>query len=210
MPTSRQMHDLQELTEKVQKIIGKYEERLTSAGVKITVYKRYFETEVEERRTYSPSVKLFNLIDYYLDKKRERKYKNERNKYHCMILSVVPIEKSLLPKVSCKEYAFVYRKVERAHIGREPQRITYEEEKFLRKIEKRILKIIKNAEHHGVQKTCMDTVLDAIRYCSSSKYAYKGKVLGKERSSWGLIFTIGIVILAAVVVMASWGIRSLF
>lgn len=129
------------------------------------------------------------------------KFKNERNKYHCIIISVLPIDKSLIRRECCKDYAFVYRKVERAHIGQPPQKITYEEGKLLRKIEKRVFKIIKNAEKHGVQKTCKDTFLDAIRYCSSSKYEYKGLVLGKERSLWELFFILIIGILAIALVL---------
>lgn len=196
MPESGQ---IQELKDKVQNIISKYEERLASAGVKITVSKRYFEADVKERNTYHPDagVRLLNDIDRHFDKKRELKYKNERNKYHCIIISVLPVDKSIVPKEYCKDYAFVIRKVERAYIGEKPQRITYKINKLLRKIEKRISKITGNAENHGVQKTCKDTFWDAIRYCFSSKYGYKSKVLGKERSFWELIFisVIGIVVL---------------
>ena len=207
MPDSNQM---QALRDKVQTLVDQYEESLTSAGVKITVSKRYFETDVHERAAYSRRAGFLFLIDRYIDKKRERKYKHERNKYHCLILSVLPIDQSLVSKDHCKDYAFVLRKVERAHTGQKPQRFKCEENKLLRKIEKRILKLLKKAEKRGAQKTCKDTPLGAMRYFCSSKYAYKNKVLGKDRSSWDLIFVFVIVLLAVLVVLAVWGISSLF
>ena len=205
LPENKQLH---ELRDKVQNIICKYEERLTLAGIKITVSKKYFEIDVHERAT-SHNAGIFSLIDYYIDKKRERKYKNERNKYHCIILSVLPMDPSLVRREHCKDYAFVLRKVERAHTGQKPQRRIYEENKLLRKVEKRILKIIKKAEDSGVEKTCRDTPLNAIRYFCSPKYAYKNKVLGKERSSWDLIFTFVIGILAIALLLAVWMISRL-
>ena len=209
MPDSGQM---QEIKAKVQDIISKYEKRLASAGVEVTVSKRYFEVAVRERNNYSydAALHLLNDIAKYFDKKRERKYKNKRNKYHCIIISVHPVDKNLVRSEYCKDYAFVFNKVERAHIGEEPKQTTYAEDKLLPKIEKRILKIIRSAENHGVQKTCKDTFFDVIRYCASSKYEYKGKVLGKELSSWELIFVLIIAAITTTVVLASWGISSLF
>ena len=202
---------LQELKEKVQDIISKYEERLASAGVEVTASKRYFEVAVRERNNYSydAALHLFNDIAKYFDKKRERKYKNKRNKYHCIIISVHPVDKNLVRREYCKDYAFVFNKVERAHIGEKPEQTTYAEDKLLLKIEKRILKIIRSAENHGVQKTCKDTFSDVIRYCSSSKYEYKGNILGKELSSWELIFILIFAAITAAVVLACWGISSL-
>ena len=202
----------QELKDKVQNIISKYEERLTSAGVKIVVSKRYFETDVEDRISYSydAGVQLLKRIDYYFAKKRERKYKHERNKYHCIIISVFPIDKNLVRRECCKDYAFVLRKAERDHIGQKPKRIIYDEDKLLLKIEKRILKIIKNAENCGVQKACKDTFFDVIRYITLSKYEYKSMVLGKERSSWDLIFLLITVMITVAFVLSAWKIGSLF
>lgn len=203
---------MQEIKDKVFAIILKYEKKLATKGIMLAVSKKYFETDVEERDTYHPNagVRLLNHVDRHFDKKRERNYKYERNKYHCIILSVLPINKNLLQREYCKDYAFVLCKVERAHIGQEPQRITYEEDRVLSKIEKRILKTIHKAEKHSMQKVCTDTLLDAVRYSVCSKYEYKSKVLGKERSSWELIFLIAIGILAVAFVLANWGIVNLF
>ena len=201
MPESGEMLTLRD---KVQNIVSKYEARLVSAGIRIAVSKRYFEFDVQEPSSYSPDhgVGLLNLIDRHFSKKRERKYyKNEKNKSHCIILSVLPIHKNLVRKEYCKDYAFVLRKVWRAHIGYKPERITYSEDKLLSRIEKRILKIVKSAEDRGIQKTCKDTFWDVIRYCFSLKYGYKSKVLGKKLSSWDLIFVFLILILVIVVIV---------
>lgn len=196
--------------DKIQNIINKYEDRLASVGVKITVSKRYFEVDVTERNTYHPvaGMRLLNYIDRYFDKKRERKYKNERNKYHCIVLSVIPIAKNLVCREYCKDYAFVLRKVERAHIGQEPQKIQYGETKVLSRIERRILKILKAAEKHLAETVCKDTWFDAIRYLAP-KYSYKEKVLGKELATWELAFMLTVGVLAIILVLFTWIISSL-
>ena len=81
-------------------------------------------------------------LDKALDRKRERKYNYERNRYHCIVLTAVPADGSFDRKL-CREYAFVLKKVERAHIGDKPIKYSYEEKKVLSKIEKRIQKLIK-------------------------------------------------------------------
>ena len=201
MSESKQM---QEFKVKVQDLVSKYEEKLSSVGIKITVAKRYFEEFVHGWNNYSPNpgVRLISNVERYFYEKREQKYyKNEKNKYHCIILSVLPVENNIVRKDYCRDYSFVLRKVERAHIGQKPERILYEEDKILSKIEKRIQKIIKKAENYGSQKACADNYFDVIRYCSSLKYGYKNKMLGKDRSTWELIFGIGFGILAITVIV---------
>ena len=65
------------------------------------------------------------------------------------------------------------RKVERAHIGEEPRRVTYEEEKILSKVEKRILKTLKKADRASAREVCKNNIFDAIRYSMNAKYGYK-------------------------------------
>ncbi len=187
---------MQEFKSKVQAIIREYEEFLSENGVKITVSKKYFETKVSEY--FHSNSPLFNAIDAAIARKKEKEkgYHYQRNKYHCIVLSLLPVDKNLVRREYCKEYAFVLRKVERAHIGQAPERIFYEEDKVLAKIEKRIQKIIKSAEKESAQKVCKDTVCDIFRYTTLPKYAYKEKILGKDRSSWELLFLIpGILLL---------------
>ena len=121
----------------------------------------------------------------------------------------MPLDKGLVRRDHHKDYAFVIRKVERAHIGIKPQRIAYKEAKLLAKIEKRILKILKKAETADIRKVCSDTLFDAFRYSSLNKYAYKNKILGKERFSWELIFLISSGIIAFFLAFLLWLIGKL-
>lgn len=203
---------MQGFKNKVQDIIDKYKDSLASKGIKITVSKKYFETEVQERSGGTGAMAIFNAIDRVQDRKKEKKngYNYERNKYHCIVLSLCPIDKNLVCREYCREYSFFLRKVERAHIGLEPSRIAYEENKVLAKIEKRILKIIKKSEKHTPQRVCGDTLRDALRYSFSYKYEYKKTILGKDKTSWEIFFAIIAGILAFLIVFMAWVIGKLF
>lgn len=184
---------MEEFKDKVQTLVDGYRAQLASRGIQIAVSKRYYETNVEERNTYHPEagVRLLNRIDRYLDKKAEKKYHYQRNKYHCIILTVQPSKKGIVRKEDCRDYAFMLQKVERAHIGLEPTRVIYEENWLLGKIEKCIQKILNKAETATTEAVCKNTFPDAIRYASLKKYQYKQKFLGKERFFWESIFFIG-------------------
>lgn len=183
---------MQEIKKKVQEILDRYEERLLLAGVRIDLSKKYFESEVSDRQTYHPDniTRLFNVISKNVERKREKKYKRVPNRYHSLVLTVLPDDKKLIRCDLCRDWAFLLSKIERAHTGEAPQRVEYEESKVLSKIEKRIEKILKTAEEKGAQKACRDTVLDALRYMHSRKYAYKKTVLGKDRFFWDIAFTL--------------------
>ena len=192
---------MQEIKEKVLEMISKYEEQLTAKGIKIIVFKKYTETEVSERygNHTSPGGAIFNSIDRAIDRNTEIKngYHFEKNKYHSIILSVIPLDKKSVKTTECREYAFILKKVERAHIGLEPRRKTYQENQLLAKIEKRILKILKKNNKKTAQQICQNTFWDACRYAHSAKYAYKNKFCDKERDTWDIIF----IILAVAVVI---------
>ena len=188
---------MQEIKNKAQAIVDEYNTQLSSLGIKVLLSKKYFESSVGERDTYHPNagVSLLNDVEAYFDKKKERKYKHERNRYHCFILSVLPIDEKAVLREYCKDYSFVLRKVEREHIGEKPQHIVYEERKVLDKIERRLQKILKRAEKMKVKKVCKDTFFDAIRYCILPKYIYKKKICGKDRFFWDVIFIIFVMLL---------------
>lgn len=196
---------MQTIVEKTEAVVNKYKEALAAKGITITVSKRYFETNVEERIGRAG---LFNTIDRAIDRKVENKkrYNYQRNRYHCIVLSVLPAEKGIVRREYCKEYAFVLKKVERAHIGMEPRKISYEEEKLLRKIEKRIVKILSKAQKNSTARVCKDTFFDALRY-TSSKYGYKRKVLNTDRANWELIFLILGGAFVFIIVFLIWMVR---
>ncbi len=176
--------------DKVQSLIDKYTPELSNRGLKILLSKRYFETDVRERSGTHGATAIFNSIDRAMDHKEEKKkgYNYEKNKYHHFIIAVCPIEKNIVQREECREYAFNIKKVERAHIGQEPRRIVYSEDKILSKIEKRITKILKRAEKNTVHKVCQNNIIDAFRYAMHQKYEYKERFLGKESFSWEMIF----------------------
>ena len=193
------------IKQKAQSIVDKYEQELTANGIKITVSKRYFETAVGQR-TASGGSEIFNTIDRALDRKREEKrgYNYTNNKYHSIVLRVIPCEKGVVSKEFCKEYSLMLRKVERAHIGLEPKKTAYEENEILAKIEKRILKILEKAQKTTPQEVCRDKFFDTFRYITPN-YLYKERILGKDREIWETIFAIsGGILTIAVIVIVAW------
>ena len=204
---------MQEIKTKALAIIDKYKERLESKGIKIVLSKRYVETKVEERSggyAYAGQA-IFNVIDRVNNRKKEKEkgYNFERNKYHSLVIAVIPLDKSLVSITDCREYAFVLKKVERAHIGQEPQKKSYQEEKVLAKIEKRILKILKNADESSAKEICKNTFWDACRYAHSPKYGYKTKFCGKERFNWDIIFMFLAVAVVVAIILVAWAITKL-
>lgn len=181
---------MKELKEKAQALIDKHTPELSSKGLKILLSKRYFESEVKERTGAHGVGAIFNSTDRARDHKDEKKngYNYVKNRYHCFVLTVCPIEKNMIGREECRDYTFLLKKVERAHIGLEPRLIVSREEKVLSKIEKRILKILKQAEKRSAQKVCQNSIIDAFRYAMLLKYEYKKKFLGKGRFSWEMVF----------------------
>lgn len=196
---------MQEIVEKVNAILEKYSEQFENNGIKVTVSKRYFEETVGERIGNTGNTAIFNEIDRALDRKREQKkgYNHARNRYHCVVLSIVPIQKDIVRREYCREWAFVIKKVERAHIGVEPQKHAYEEQKVLSKIEKCINRILTKSQKNAPQKVCKDTLFDAIRY-TAPRYGYKRRFLNKARADWELIFLISFGIIALIAALMIW------
>lgn len=201
---------MREIIEKTNAVLEKYSKQLADNGIKITVSKRYFEDEVGERSGNIGNTAIFNEIDRAFDRKREKKkgYHHVRNRYHLIVLSVIPIKKDIVHREYCREYAFVLKKVERAHIGIEPKKNIYEEQKLLSKIEKRTIKILRKAQKNAPQKVCTDTLFDALRY-TTPRYGYKRKFLNTERANWELIFLILFGVLALILALVIWLIGKL-
>lgn len=202
---------MQEIIEKVNAVLEKYSEQLADNGIKVTVSKRYFEESVVERIGNTGNTAIFNEIDRALDRKREKKkgYHHIRNRYHVIVLSVVPVKKDIVRREYCRDYAFFIHKVERAHIGMEPKKYTYEEQKILSRIERRINKLLIKTQRNTPQKVCKDNLFDAIRY-TAPRYGYKRRFLNKERVDWESIFLISFGVLALVVALMIWLIGKLF
>ena len=181
---------MKEFKSKVSELLEKYQDRFASKGIRIDIRKRYFETAVDDGRSYHPNAMggILSAIDLHFAKKRENKmYHYQKNRYHCVILSVCPIDQTFVRSENCREYAFLLRRVGRVMIGDEPTETVCAEDPVLEKIEKRILKILKHAEKASPQKVCKNSLRDAARYLFSNNYAYKEKILGMDRLMWFLI-----------------------
>jgi hypothetical protein len=202
---------VQEIIKKVNVILEKYSEQLADNGIKVTVSKRYFEESVGEQIRHSGESIILNEIEKSLDRKREEKkgYHHIKNRYHVIVLSVIPFKKDIVRREYCRDYAFYIHKIERPHIGTEPKKFIYKEQKILSKIEKRINKLLRKTQRNTPQKVCKDNLFDAIRY-TAPRYGYKRRFLNKERADWELIFLISFGVLALVVALMIWLIGKLF
>ena len=204
---------MKEIRNKVLELIDKYQDQLAAKGIEIVLSKKYTEETVGERSSsyaYSGSV-IINSIERALDKKREAEkgYHFEPNKWHSLVLTIVPLDKKLVHRTSRREYAFVLKQVVRPHVGEKPVETVYQEEKVLRKIEKTILKILKKADKMTAQQVCKDTFRDAFRYCLLSKYGYKDNFCGKDRFTWDMVFLFLAVAICVGIIAIAWAITNL-
>ena len=122
---------------------------------------------------------------------------------------MIALWEDIVRREYCRDYAFYIHKIERPHIGTEPKKFIYEEQKILSKIEKRINKLLIKTQRNTPQKVCKDTLFDAIRY-TAPRYGYKRRFLNRERADWELIFLISFGVLALVVALMIWLIGKFF
>lgn len=197
---------MKEFNDNVQALIDRYSPALSQRGVKLLLSKRFFETKVSERSSTTGTGAIFNYIDRARDHKNEKEngYNYQNNQYHCLILTLLPLEGNTPKRHECREYAFVVQKTERPHIGQKPHCKIYDNDKILCKIEKRILKILKKAENTSAQKMCQNSLFDAFRYSMLVKYNYKDKFLGKGRDFWDTAFLAVFCILVFGSLFATW------
>lgn len=140
---------MRELKEKALDLIHQYDDQLAAKRIKIFLSQKHVETDFPERSGgYGISRQaIFRVFERIYDRKREKDkgYQFQNNRYHSLVISFVPVDPKLAQRKIWREYAFVYRKVERAHLGEAPEKTVYEDEKILSQIEKRIFKILKQA-----------------------------------------------------------------
>ena len=127
---------MRELKEKTLDLIHRYDEQLTAKGIKIVLSQKHVETVVPERSGgYGSSRQaIFRVFERIYDRKREKDkgYQFQNNRYHSLVISVVPLDPKLSQRKIWREYAFVYRKVERAHLGEAPEKTVYENSETIR------------------------------------------------------------------------------
>ena len=204
---------MKEIRNTVLELIDKYQDQLAAKGIEVVLSKKYTEETVGERSSsyaYAGSA-IINSIERALDKKREAEkgYHFEPNKWHSLVLTIIPLDKKLVHRTSRREYAFVLKQVVRPHVGEKPVETVYQEEKVLRKIEKTILKILKKADKMTAQQVCKDTFRDAFRYCLLSKYGYKNNFCGKDRFTWDMVFLFLAVAICVGIIAIAWAITNL-
>ena len=201
-----------DIRDRVLELIKKYENQLTQKGIALALSKKYVEEKVQEKsnNAYSRTI-ILNALERARNKKREieKGYNFEPNKWHSLVLTIVPLDKKLVHRTSRREYAFVLKQVVRPHVGEAPVETVYQEEKVLRKIEKTILKILKKADKMSVQQVCKDSFREAFRYSFFSKYAYKENFCGKDRFTWDMIFMFLAVAICVGIIVIAWAITNL-
>lgn len=185
------------IMDRIDTIIDKYEPQLTQKGIGCKVSKKYFEVKTDP--AYATG-NLLSKISRFFAKKRENKlFKHQNNRYQCVVLCFYPIEKDGLKANACKEYSFMLKKTERIEEGYTPKSKVNNEAKILNKIERLFVKIMKESEKYSTKKICAEKWYDIFRYLFKVEYGYKKRIFNKERNFWDLLFSSIIIAVIAVV-----------
>ena len=163
---------MQQLMEQIRIVVAKYENELAEKGIACSVSKKYFETDVSSVAVNHTDI-LHILYGFFANKRENKNFKHQRNRTHCAVVCFYPTDSALVKRKDCKEYAFVISKISRFEEGVAPKKRDYNQKAILKKIEKRILKVLKSAEKNGIYSVCRQTAFDKVRYKFSSKYAYR-------------------------------------
>lgn len=176
----------QEFIEKVNLLVAKYDSQLSDLGIKCKVSKKYFEMNTPE--VSSGHSDILNFIHEHIANKHEnKKYRNQRNRYHCIVLTFSPINNNS-KNIEYKEYSFLLNKIERIEKGFKPREKNYKEETILQRIEKLILSVIKKAQRKTPNQICTATWFDILRYVFSIKYDYKKTIADRDKNFWDTLF----------------------
>lgn len=185
----------EELVEKINLLLEKYEDELKAKGIKCTVSKKDIRMPVSN---FFLNHGLLDSFFHKLTEKREEKYyHNKPDKIRAVILSFSPDIKN---STDSKDYALIVKTVTRLGKGFAPTTRIYSYERLLKKAEKYIQKILKKSEKENAEKVCRSNFADNLRYLLCEWYSYKKKVFGKSRDQLQLgvvivSFTILIVLL---------------
>ena len=163
---------MQQLMEQIRSVVAKYENELAEKGIACSVSKKYFETDVSSVAVNHTDI-LHILYGFFANKRENKNFKHQRNRTHCAVVCFYPTDSALVKRKDCKEYAFVISKISRFEEGVAPKKRDNNQKAILKKIEKRILKVLKSAEKNGIYSVCRQTAFDKVRYKFSSKYAYR-------------------------------------
>lgn len=185
----------EELVDKINLLIEKYDAELKEKGIRCTVSKRDIKIPV---LNFFLNHGLLDSFFHKLTEKREKKlYHNKPDKSRVVILSFSPADKK---KTDSKDFAFTVKTVSRIGKGFKPTERTYNSEKLLQRVEKRIRKMLKKADGVNSEKLCRRSFSDNLRYLLIENYNYKKKVFGISRDVMEVGFIIAVSLVLAVLV----------
>ena len=177
------------LYSKVTELINQYNGMLVEHGIEITMHRRSFKEEVEAYN-YQSRHSFLNVLEYiFINKKiEEKQYHHIPNHYKLLVLQITPTSKTIADKKDCKKYAFLVYQLSRAHQGDKPIEWQRKEQTVITKVEKRLKKVLKQAQKSTSPNWCNDTLGDALRYTLSKKYGYLENYCGKSRYFWEILW----------------------
>ena len=191
---------MNDIMQKIENLLSAYEKGLSDKGILYSVSKKYFEI-----KAHSTSFRHHDTLEIFLRhlalKRENKSFHHQRNRHHVAVISFYPIDKKLLKKHECKEYAYFIYEITRLEEGFAPKERKYKEEKILKKIEKRIRRILKSAEKKSAVEICKETKLDIIRCFFLRVYGYKKTVAGIDRDMFDIAFTAVFLILGLIVLL---------
>lgn len=177
------------LYENVTKLINQYNGMLVEHGIETTIHRRSFKEDVEPYNHYGEHSFLNSLEYLFINKKiEEKKHHHTPNRYKLLVLQVNPISKTIANKKDCKKYAFWVYQLSRAYQGDKPIEWQRKEQSVIAKVEKRLKKLLKQAQKSTSPDWCGDTLCDALRYSLSKKYGYLENYCGKSRYFWEMLW----------------------
>ena len=162
--------------------------RLSSA-IKVTIHRRSFIEDVELYNHYG-RCGILNLLEYKLFKKKneKKKYHYAPNRYKLLVIQLKPTKPILSNKNGFKTYVFLVNKIFRAYLGDRPIERQYNEKAVIKKIEKRLIRILKCAEKYKASDLCSNSLWDSWRYSNVAKYKFIENYCGKSRFFWEMLW----------------------
>ncbi len=188
------------LVEKVNELVGNYENQLSELGIKCKVSKKYFETNAPAPYMHNDTHFLDMLLERLATKRENKYWKYQRNRYNCIVITFLPIINAS-KKQEYKEYSFLLNKTERVDIGFKPKEKNYKEEKILKRIEKRTLKFIEKSKNKTPELACKANLVDKFRYVNSIKYTYKQRIGNHDKSFWDTVLSVGFLLLVILIML---------
>ncbi len=193
-----------EIYDSVNGLVEKYSDELAKRGIVCKAERKFFETTVHSKSSRD----VFGIVEkIYLEKKENKRYKGQNNRFVGVLIKFYPAKVGIVKLGDCREYFYTVRKIHRHYRGDEPIEKVYKGEKILAMVEKRILKVLRDADARGIEFALKDQIFDVNRYMSFGGYEgpYKRKMLGRDVDYWsnvelvfGIALGVGLILLMVV------------